>query len=133
MNKLRRSKSNKVLAGVCGGIGEYLNIDPVIIRIIWVLLIFAPGTPGLIAYIICALIIPEDNSIIYEDDSSSYNKRENLPLILGIGLIIIGSVLLIDIIFPKFYHIFNISRILRYWPAILIIGGIYIIVKYKNK
>lgn len=132
MSKLRKSKSNKIIAGVCGGIGEYLNIDPVIIRIIWVILTFAPGFPGLLAYIICALIIPEDSGVVYEENSSSYN-REKLPLVLGIGLIIIGSALLIDIMFPKFFHMFNIMRVLRYWPALLIIAGILIIVKNRSK
>ncbi|MGM0439176.1 MAG: PspC domain-containing protein [Patescibacteria group bacterium] len=62
MNKLYRSNKNKVFAGVCGGIGEYMDVDPVIIRLIWVLVsIFAGmGILGLIAYIIAALIIPEN-------------------------------------------------------------------------
>ena len=54
--KLYRSRSNKVLAGVCGGIGEYFNIDPIIIRI---LAIIIPGI-GLMTYIICAIIIPSE-------------------------------------------------------------------------
>ena len=52
---LRRSSKNKVIAGVCGGIGEYFNIDPVIIRI---LAIVIPGF-GWVAYLICAIIIPK--------------------------------------------------------------------------
>jgi len=52
--QLRRSRTNKIIAGVCGGIGQFLNIDPVIIRI---LAIIIPGF-GLIAYLICAIIIP---------------------------------------------------------------------------
>jgi len=52
--RLRRSSTNKILAGVCGGIGEYLHIDPVIVRI---LAIIIPGF-GWVAYIICAILIP---------------------------------------------------------------------------
>ena len=52
--RLHRSRKNKVLAGVCGGIGEYFNIDPVIVRI---LAIVIPGF-GWLAYLICAIIIP---------------------------------------------------------------------------
>ena len=55
--KLYRSTTNKTIAGVCGGIAEYLNIDPTVIRVIWALLGLT-GT-GLIAYLVCALIIPE--------------------------------------------------------------------------
>ncbi|MCL2080322.1 MAG: PspC domain-containing protein [Oscillospiraceae bacterium] len=54
--KLYRSRSNRWIAGVCGGIGEYLNIDPTIVRII---AIVVPGF-GWIAYFICALIIPSE-------------------------------------------------------------------------
>ena len=54
--RLYRSRSNRILAGVCGGIGEYFGIDPVIIRI---LAIVIPGF-GWVAYLICALIIPSE-------------------------------------------------------------------------
>ena len=52
--RLRRSTKNKVIAGVCGGIGEYLNVDPVIIRI---LAIIIPGF-GWVTYLICAILMP---------------------------------------------------------------------------
>jgi len=58
MKRLHRSNKNKILAGVCGGLGEYFNIDPVIIRLIWILLVFAAGT-GILAYIIAWIIIPQ--------------------------------------------------------------------------
>ena len=54
--KLYRSNINKMLCGVCGGIGEYFNIDPTIIRLIWA--IFACSVPGIIAYFVAAIIIP---------------------------------------------------------------------------
>ena len=64
MKKLYRSKSNRMVAGVCAGVAEYLNIDPTVIRVIWAIACF--GTLGILAYIACALIIPEkpDNTII---------------------------------------------------------------------
>ncbi|MDY6985863.1 MAG: PspC domain-containing protein [Candidatus Thermoplasmatota archaeon] len=56
--KLYRSRKSKVLGGVCGGIAEYFNIDPAIVRILWILLcIFSAGL-GIIAYLICWLIVP---------------------------------------------------------------------------
>ena len=55
--KLYRSRTNKTIAGVCGGLAEYLNIDPTIIRVIWALV--ALSGAGLLAYLVCALIIPE--------------------------------------------------------------------------
>ena len=56
--KLYRMREGKVLAGVCGSIAAYFDLDPTIIRVIWALLA-ATGT-GILAYIICALIIPEE-------------------------------------------------------------------------
>ena len=55
--KLYRIKNGKVLAGVCGGVAEYFKIDPTIVRVIWALV--ALSGAGLVAYLICALIIPE--------------------------------------------------------------------------
>ena len=55
--KLYRVREGKVLAGVCGGIAEYFDLDPTVIRVIWALL--AATGSGVLAYIICALIIPE--------------------------------------------------------------------------
>lgn len=60
MNKvLRRSRDNRMIGGVCGGIGEYLDVDPVIIRLIWAVAIFIYGT-GLLLYLIAWIIIPEN-------------------------------------------------------------------------
>lgn len=56
--KLYRTTNGKMIAGVCGGVGEYLNIDPTVIRLLWVLFAFFGGG-GILAYIIAALIIPE--------------------------------------------------------------------------
>lgn len=56
--KLYKSRGNRVICGVCGGIGEYFNLDPTIVRLIWIILIFCFGT-GLLAYLVAALIIPE--------------------------------------------------------------------------
>ena len=56
---LQRASSNRMIAGVCGGLGEYSNIDPTLIRLIAVLLLFLTGPGMVIAYLIMALIIPE--------------------------------------------------------------------------
>ncbi|MBP3548190.1 MAG: PspC domain-containing protein [Alistipes sp.] len=57
--KLRRSRDNRVLAGVCGGLGNFMGIDPVVIRIAVVLLTFFAGM-SLWVYIIMWLLIPEE-------------------------------------------------------------------------
>ena len=56
--KLYRIKNGKVLAGVCGGVAEYFKIDPTIVRVLWALASLV-GFAGVLAYIVCAFIIPE--------------------------------------------------------------------------
>jgi len=56
--KLYRSTTDKKIAGVCGGLGEYFDVDPTLIRLIWLVLVLAAGT-GVLAYIIAWIIIPE--------------------------------------------------------------------------
>ena len=57
MKRLYRSKKDKVLGGVCGGIGEYFNIDPVIVRVLWA--VFGLTIVGILAYFLAWFIIPE--------------------------------------------------------------------------
>ena len=59
IRRLYRSRTNRKIAGVCGGLGAYFNIDPVFIRIVWVVLILGAGV-GLLAYLICWLVIPNE-------------------------------------------------------------------------
>ena len=64
MKKLRKSQTNKVISGVCGGVAEYFNADPTIVRMLWILFTFAGGS-GILLYIVCAIFMPK---VIY-----SYN------------------------------------------------------------
>ena len=64
MKKLYRNTCNKLIAGVCSGLAEYLNIDPTIVRLIWALIGLSGA--GLVAYLIAALIIPEKPSNIID-------------------------------------------------------------------
>ncbi|CUX45553.1 PspC domain-containing protein [Clostridium sp. C105KSO13] len=57
--KLYRSRTDRMLCGVCGGIGEYFNIDATIVRLLFVLLGVSGGT-GILAYFIAAIIIPDE-------------------------------------------------------------------------
>lgn len=58
--KLYRSTSDKVLTGLCGGLGNYLGIDTVVIRLVWLLIVIFTGFfPGVVVYIVAALIVPK--------------------------------------------------------------------------
>ena len=58
IKRLYRSKKERVIGGVAGGIAEYFNIDPTLIRLLWILAIFGWGA-GILAYIVAWIIIPE--------------------------------------------------------------------------
>ena len=62
--KVVRSRTNRVICGVCGGIGEYLNVDPTLIRLGWVVCSMVSCGTGLIVYLVAGIIMPEDNDVI---------------------------------------------------------------------
>ena len=59
VKRLYRSRNEKILGGVCGGLGEYFEVDPVVIRLIWVVLTLLTMFMGIIVYLIAWIIIPE--------------------------------------------------------------------------
>lgn len=59
MKKLYKSSTNKKLCGVCGGIAEYFEFDPTIVRILWIIFTLCGGC-GILAYLICALVMPKE-------------------------------------------------------------------------
>ena len=65
MKRLYRSRKEKILGGVCGGIAEYLDVDPTIVRLMWVLLTLMGGA-GVILYLISWLIIPMEPKTVRE-------------------------------------------------------------------
>ena len=72
--EFRRSSTNKVIGGVCGGLGKYFNIDPIVFRLVFTILFFAAGG-GLIAYIIAWIAIPgENNGSQYYNHNTSFSS-----------------------------------------------------------
>ncbi len=118
---LRRSRSDKVVAGVCGGLGRYLGIDPVVLRIAFVVLALAGGG-GVPLYIIGWIVIPQ------EKEGESVGPSAHRPdagatarLIVGGTLIAVGTILLLNILLPGFGRFF--------WPLALIALGVGILVQ----
>ena len=73
--KLYRCTTDKMLSGVCSGIAKYFGIDVTIVRLIWVLVSLGSASfPGLLIYIICAIVIPEEPSSF---DTTGYYHEEN--------------------------------------------------------
>ncbi len=65
MKKLYKSTTDKKIDGVCAGIATYFNLDPTVVRIAWVLFV-ALGGSGILAYILCMIIMPEGPGMIEE-------------------------------------------------------------------
>lgn len=76
--KLFKSSRNKVLTGTCGGIGEYFNIDPTLIRLIFVIVTFAGGC-GILVYIVAALVIPNAPVDDFEDFEQANREYSEKP------------------------------------------------------
>jgi phage shock protein C len=130
IRRLHRSRNNRVIAGVCGGLSEYFNIDPMVIRLIWVASIFLGGV-GLIAYILCALIIPEAP---FGTVSPPTSFRSASPTALGIGvaIILIG----LGVIF-LFSNLFGWSIWSWFWkliiPLALIALGLFLVFRLRRR
>ena len=78
MKRLCKSRTNKVISGVCGGIAEYFNIDPTIVRVIWALFtFFSAFFGGIILYIICAVVMPDAPVFEPPNDYTDYSDRQN--------------------------------------------------------
>lgn len=136
MKKLYRSSSNKVFLGVLGGLGDALNIEPLVLRILYVILALGSPLNLTLLYIIAALIIPSDEGIIYSENSSS-SSNGNTGRIIGVGLIVLGIFFLLQNflpiinlrIIPQLNAIFR--SLFNFWPLLLIVLGVYII--YKDR
>lgn len=77
MKKLYKSRTVKTIAGVCGGLEAYFNIDVTIIRLIWVAFTIATGVfPGIFAYVAAALIIPDEPHNPYQGPEYKISKDE---------------------------------------------------------
>jgi phage shock protein PspC (stress-responsive transcriptional regulator) len=126
--RLYRSRTNRVIGGVAGGIGEYLGIDPIIIRIIWVILALFAGA-GVVAYILAWIIIPERPAGEGAPQAPEGFSSE-AGLIVGLILVGLGAWFLLtnlNLIPPPLFAALRTIR-LALWPITLILVGIIIII-----
>jgi len=157
VKRLYKSRKNKVIDGVCGGIGEYFGVDPVMVRVIFVLFFFFGGS-AILAYIIGMLIMPRaplnlEQEKKSEKESSSYEtakptaiepkKESNTAstigaggLVVGIIMIILGGFFLLDNLNFPFVHRFSWWFWHNFWdiiiPGALILLGLLLIFKSKE-
>lgn len=147
-NRVYRSLKNRVIAGVAGGLAEYFDVDVVLVRLLWVIAVFAGGG-GIPAYIIAWIVIPEENrkykkSVEIGEDGEDYEakvepgdaandeevyrdkqdagirRQRNFGLLL-IGL---GILFLIRQFSGYFFHYF--------WPLLLVALGIFLLLRDRR-
>jgi len=149
MKKLYRSRKDRMLGGVCGGIAEYFSIDPVIVRIVAVAFFFAGGS-AVLAYIIGLIVIPNEpwgmpvaetkaepapQAMSAAAPPAAPNSNNSVPLTLGIVLIVIGTIFLlhnIPFFHPYYWQVWRFTRHF-FWPSLLIAFGIFIIARGWKK
>lgn len=132
---LKRNPKNKVIAGVCSGLADNLNLDPTLVRLFFVLLaVFAFG--GVIVYIVLWAILPEGNYVT-DDSNPTTNVFKKEPvysadqggkaqLVIGITLISVGALFLIGGFIPRI-------NMLDFWPVGLIVIGILVLYQSTKK
>ena len=162
VRRLFRSRTQRVVAGVCGGLGEYFNIDPALVRVIFVILSFINGL-GIIAYVAMWLVFPRQVPVeetestekvatgskkkdVDEKIEPLFKPRAQRPFWLGILLVVLGLGWIFSNLFdPIIAPIFQISTggipfpfvwwplTKEVWPLSLIIGGILILFIKRGK
>jgi len=126
------------VAGVCGGLGEYLGIDPTLLRLLWLIAAFMGGS-GILAYIVLALVIPGETSEhartkqVPPGWGAGWQRGlhgTNVGLLAGLALIFVGGILLLGQLglIPGF--VYNLWRLFwkLFWPLVLIGLGIVMVI-----
>lgn len=151
--KLYRSQSNRMIAGVCAGLGEYLNIDPILVRIFFVLLALGGNGIGVMVYLLLWITVPsegnpretnlqdtvrsgtEEIAEKTREMGSEFRRIAKEPnpqasLFIGIALALLGFVYLIQNLNLPWLDWVNFQNIL---PLLLIIGGVALLIRYLRK
>ena len=129
--RLMRSQKNKVVGGVCAGIGEYFDVDPVFIRIITVILALVTNAYGIVAYFVAMIIMPKKEITAEEVSASDPAEVEQktysswqryLP-----GLVLIGIGVVILLQDRMFWFDWD-----QFWPVMLVLAGLFLIFRKKH-
>jgi len=135
--RLYRSNANRMIAGVCGGIAEYLNVDPTLIRLGFVLLTFVSGA-GVLLYLVMAIVIPRAPVGVSRPVAPAVPLdlswlRVVILFLVGLGLVVFGAAWALDQIGPWFWASWSFWYVIRtlakfFWAALLIAVGLVIVV-----
>lgn len=135
LKRLYRSQSHKIIGGVCAGVAQYLNIDPLIVRIVWLLACLFDGF-GVLAYLVFLVLAPQNPD---EAEPEPRKSDEKVPLYIGIALVVAGLFFLSHNLFDFFwfphwpwfrFYFFDWELV---WPVLLILFGAWFIWNGQRK
>jgi len=125
--RLMRSETDRMIAGVCGGLAEYLNLDPVLVRLAFVVLGLASGV-GLVLYVLLWLVMPTPSRgqpairLMDEpgDDPAALKSRLSPAATVGIIMILVGA-----------FFLLNQAGLVNglFWPIVLIGAGLFFLLR----
>jgi phage shock protein PspC (stress-responsive transcriptional regulator) len=119
-----RSRSDRVLFGVCGGFGQYLGVDANLVRVAWIVSSFLGGI-GILPYIAAVFIVPDEQ----EGESGQPASGSVLPRAVGLGLIALGAFLLLRAFGVEVFR----GRFFEFWtlgvfvPLALFVAGVFLV------
>lgn len=131
--RLMRSETDRMIAGVCGGLATYVGIDPVLVRLAFVILMLASGI-GLAVYVVLWIVMPEASRVAggaaadeaYRDASALKSEgalRSNTGRTAGIMLVVLGVFFLLN-------QLGWIGS--AFWPIVLILGGLFLVLRRRG-
>ncbi len=121
--RLYRSRKERIVGGVAGGLGEYLGVDPVIVRVLFILLTLATGW-GVLLYIILLIVVPEaPEGLLVGGRGYHRLDAHERGLLLGGTLVALGLVLL-----AKEMGVWWWVGLRRLWPLLLVAAGVALLI-----
>ncbi len=132
--RLYRSRTNKVFAGVCGGFGEYFDVDPVMLRILFVLMVIFGGT-GILLYIAAIFIIPKRPIVETEEPEESIPVENRSHAKNWFGYLLIAGGFLLLLANLDLFHFFDfVGNTFEFiFPILLIVLGMAVIYYRQSK
>ena len=123
LRRLQRSRRDRVVGGVCGGIAHYLDIDPVLLRVAAAALALSGGL-GVLAYVVAWVVIPEADDDEPERTTAPA-ERHSVAIVVGAALVGLGVLLLARQWLPWF-------GAQAFWPLVVVAAGVVVLVSARK-
>lgn len=124
IDRLYRSRSDRMIAGVAGGVAQAFRLDPSLVRVVWAILVPATGGLALLVYVVMMIVVPEESEPLADGAARPPMRpmsTASYAVPVGIGLVVLGAYLLLRQYIPAI----DFDRI---WPVLLIAAGVLLLV-----